>query len=72
MHETEEQYQLDDAVLTLYPDGTYYVDQEDPGSGSYVHRDGRIELEIPFGVFVLNELENGNLVDSEGDVWVKL
>ena len=72
VHPTEEQYQLDDAVLTLYPDGTYYVDQEDPGSGSYVHRDGRVELEIPFGIIVLKTTENGDLVDPDGDVWVKV
>ncbi|MBN1133631.1 MAG: hypothetical protein JXA38_01630 [Methanosarcinaceae archaeon] len=72
MQTTEKQYQHDDAVLTLYPDGTYYVNQEDPGSGSYVRRDGRVELEIPFGVFVMHELENGSLVDPEGEVWVKV
>ncbi|MBN1133627.1 MAG: hypothetical protein JXA38_01610 [Methanosarcinaceae archaeon] len=69
---TEEQYKHNESIMTLYPDGTYFVDQEDAFSGTYIKRDNRVELEIPFGIIVMREMENGNLVDPDGDVWVKV
>lgn len=66
-------YSCENATLTLSSDDTYLVEPADPlyaFSGNYNEYAGKVALEIPFGHLILIH-DGGDLVDEDGDVWVR-
>ena len=62
-------------TLDLRDDGTYLLIPEDPthtSKGTYVRRGDKIELTGVFGITSVMTISNTGLIDSDGDIWVKV